>query len=671
MFTGFLTSPISFAEPENFDKELSQLEKDRRIYDEKYQNLQQKITILESTYNELKNSDISADKLKEIKEQLQELKDDLADHQESEIDLLEREESFAKKWSTQSNNAITTNEPASIPPWFKSNAKWWIEGLITDADIVNALESLIIQDVIPLDSFLKKSSGIEHTAGVQKGGDLTIPSYQKDVFGYWSEGLVSDDEIVNSIGYLMTEGIINSAKIQSEIAERKAKFDQKMASLDSVLSIPSNPTKEKFNDDGTSTIVNADGSVTMHFPDGSYTQFFKDGSRYTSHSDDVSNGISWKAVKGTFTEADGTVTRIYDDSTVTYFDDGSYVIYGTESGTITKHIPYGKDNSKKYEINSDEFLSSTTSEDGITTKYSDGTVVDVYKSGEVIIKDPNGKKTTIHPSMATFNPFGEGAVKWPAGYVIEQGNISNFNDDVGMMTKLSQVTALVIDGIQFPISQFAMWKWTGECDDAWHYHTPTTQAISIDGETGIIDPDQENCGFGKVGEVQVTTTFMSPEQIKKFRDLTDSDPLTNEAMMGGSDDGTNTVNVDPKPAESPVDVNPGPVSAESSDDDQFILSKTATSPYDIEFPDADGDGIGDNIDDEPNKKSTKFGTNGNGLPGEIIDAGDLNIAIIGSEDFGAIIIEVGTDGDSESVIINVLGVDLEIEAGSILEIAFG
>ncbi len=110
----------------------------------------------------------------------------------------------------------------TIPDWFKNNAKWWKDGLISDSDIINALETLIIQDVIPLDKFLK-SPGLEHSAGVSKGGTFVIPSYQKDVFGFWSEGAVSDGEIVNSIGHLMSQGIINSEKIQTEISQRQAK----------------------------------------------------------------------------------------------------------------------------------------------------------------------------------------------------------------------------------------------------------------------------------------------------------------------------------------------------------------------------------------------------------------------------------------------------------------
>lgn len=119
-----------------------------------------------------------------------------------------------------------------MPDWFKTNCIWWQEGLISDLDMINALESLMIQDVIPLDRFVTSSSGFEHQAGsstdktlITVGEKKQIPSFQKNVFGYWAEGIVSDEEIVNSIGYLMNEGIINSEKIQKEITERKEKLD--------------------------------------------------------------------------------------------------------------------------------------------------------------------------------------------------------------------------------------------------------------------------------------------------------------------------------------------------------------------------------------------------------------------------------------------------------------
>ncbi|MGY5147971.1 MAG: hypothetical protein ACW9W4_08230 [Candidatus Nitrosopumilus sp. bin_7KS] len=608
---------MSFAQSsDDLEKERLQLEKERRIYDESFQNLQQQINSLTTTITQLQNSGVDDDKLEDIEEQLEELYEDLSKLQETEPSLLEQENSFKEK-SSPLQNTLTSeeSESTSIPPWFKSNAKWWNEGLISDGDIINALESLIIQDIIPLDKFVKESSGLEHTAGVSPGGTFVntsdkgkIPSYQKDVFGYWSNGQVSDSEIVDSIGHLMSQGIINSAKIQGEIAERQAKFDQKMKELDSALEFTPDKildaAKNDRGDDITSTsTANSDGSKTISWSDGITSTFYKDGSMIT-----------------TFPNSDHYVVGETDP-------------YGRSPGT--------------YQVN------TITTTDGIQWHtFSDGSTDVEYPSGYAEKKDLTGLVQLIYGLRI---------------HIPGPDEISKTESPVeGGMQQLTQVTTLVINGIHFPLSQFAMWKWTGECDDAWHYHTPTTQAIAIDGVTGITDPDQENCGFGKVGEVQVATTFMSQEQIQKFRDRTDSDPLTNEAMTGGSDD-----------VASPIDTNPGPVSVEESNDGVKITPKK--SQFLTDYDDWDGDGIADEFDDSPYLVSTTFGSFGDGLPGEILDIGGLEVRLIGTEGFGGVIIEITDDGsmfktyeDGEApyAIIQIMGVEFEFLPG-IYELSFG
>ena len=599
---GFFTSPLSFAQSiDDLEKERLQIEKERRIYDETYQNLQQQINSLTTTINQLQSSGVDDDKLEDLEEQLEELHDDLSDLKKTENELLEREEIFKKNNVPQNTSDKTTNlESESLPTWFKSNAKWWKEGLISDGDIINALESLIIQDVIPLEKFVKESSGIEHVAGTPKGGDFVIPTYQKDVFGFWSDGLVSDDEIVNSIGHLMSQGIINSAKIQGEIAERQAKFDQKMAELDAVLDSDSKFMDKIDGDDGSTTVINPDGSKTITFEDETSTTFFQDGSRIT-------------------------------------------------------HYPKGfefNEHDERMPVNPFHFGTAHTDTVSMISKLitnPDGTM-SIYE-----FKDPDSFDAKQDLKIM------EGLV---VRSVLQDLSYDDKPASSGGMEKLIQVTVLTIDAIQYPISQFTMWKWTGECDDAWHYHTPTTQAISTDGETGIVDPDQENCGFGKVGEVFVGTWFMSQAEIDKFREKTDSDPLTNEAMMGGSDDGNN-----------PVDVNPGPATIEESDDKPYTSSKSKIL---TDFDDSDGDGIADEIDDSP-IVSTTFGSLGTGLPGEILDLGGLEVRIIGSDEFGALTIEITDDGtmftdydegETPFAIIQVLGIEFEMEPG-IYEFSFG
>ena len=621
---GFFISPTVFAQSDNdLEKEQLQLEKERRIYDETYQNLQQKINSLTATLSQLQSSGVTDDKLEDIEEQLEELREELSDLQESEPALLEQEKSFKEK-SPPLPNVQVFEESESIPSWFKNNAKWWKEGLISDGDIINALESLIIQDIIPLDNFIKTSSNsaipqsmggpitrsaIDGAAPVDKSAyiaspnygtpkEYAIPSYQKDVFGFWSDGQVADSEIVNSIGHLMSEGIINSEKIQTEISERQIKFDQKMAELDAGLDSKSSFIDNPDLEHGSKTVINPDGSKTITFPDKSYTIFFEDGSRVTHFP----NGYD------------------YEDSNRIYF--------------------------ASFPVAEKEFRASKviTDADGFRTFYQDENVVGLISS--------NGDVVRFDYSLRSYD------------------NFDTDNSDGGMQ-QLSQTTALIIDNIQFPISQFALWKWTGECDDAWHYHTPTSQAISIDGLTGILDPDQENCGFGKVGEVQITTTFMSQDEIDKFRELTDSDPLENEAMMGGSDTGSNSVEDGPNNGNNSGGDDTGLTSLDESDDLPFGTSEVSDDAFGA-FIDSDGDGIDDAIDAEPNKVSDELTTdNGEGLHAKILERNGNTIKITSGAE-GVLVIEVGGydwDG-SKSVIVEILGIELELEPGTIIEVSF-
>lgn len=105
-----------------------------------------------------------------------------------------------------------STESNQMPNWFKNNAKWWKDGLISDQDIVNAIENLIENNIIKVD--LPSKPVITSNTSEK---NQSIPSFVKDVFGFWSNDLVSDSEIGNSLQYLIKEDIIRSEKI----AEKK------------------------------------------------------------------------------------------------------------------------------------------------------------------------------------------------------------------------------------------------------------------------------------------------------------------------------------------------------------------------------------------------------------------------------------------------------------------
>jgi len=106
--------------------------------------------------------------------------------------------------------------------------------------------------------------------------------------------------------------------------------------------------------------------------------------------------------------------------------------------------------------------------------------------------------------------------------------------DVGGMVQLIPVTTLNFDGKDYPITQFTLWQWQGECDDSWHYHTPTANAVEIETLTGKSDPDFNNCGFGKTSSIFISTFWATHQELQAFQDNTGIDPVGNgEAQFGG------------------------------------------------------------------------------------------------------------------------------------------
>jgi len=569
---------------ESLEKERIQLEKEQVKLDQDLETLKQQIFGLSLTIEQMKNNKISQDTIEELEEQLTELQFDKNDLEDSQVYLQARQDTYEKNWKIIQEspyfetliNTNTLSEPESIPSWFKSNAKWWKEGLISDADMINTLESLIIQDVIPLDNFVKTSSGLEHATGVSSGGTFVtvndkpkIPTYQKDVFGFWSDGLVSDSEIVNSIGHLMSEGIINSEKIQTEISERR---QQKMI--------------EEYDPDSDKD------------PDGIHD---------------------------------------YDDPATTII---------TPKGSIGVNIDVGINLSK--DVVSKPFA------------IPDEIWYEVSPKLKAILDSELNPKLNLK-SFADFEEYEE--------YYDNKVNSMGYQMppiSAGGMQQLTQVSAFTIDGIQFPVSQFTLWKWIGECDDTWHYHTNTGHAVSLDSLTGIPDPDQENCGFGKVGEVFVGTSFMSQAEIDKFRKLTGYDPLTNEVMMGGSDTGSNTSENGPKTGNDSVEEGPDRTSLEEADGGS---SGTSDKLHESLPGDSDGDGIADAIDAKPDEYSDELSIDNEGLPAKIISRGGHSIKITSGGE-GALVIEVGANGGSDPVIIEIMGVEFEVAPGTIFEAEF-
>jgi len=86
-----------------------------------------------------------------------------------------------------------------VPDWIRDNAKWWAGGKIDDFTFVQGIEWLINEGAMSTDEI----------ASYEKSVDLRdIPSWIKNNAGWWADGLLSDNDFLNGIKYLVEHGII-------------------------------------------------------------------------------------------------------------------------------------------------------------------------------------------------------------------------------------------------------------------------------------------------------------------------------------------------------------------------------------------------------------------------------------------------------------------------------
>ena len=103
---------------------------------------------------------------------------------------------------------------AEIPDWVRSNAQWWVEGLIDDATFVTALEHLIREQIILLPA---DAAGAPHAipdAGPSPNRESTvIPGWVRSNAQWWAEGLIDDATFVGSIEWMISNGVIVIAPV--------------------------------------------------------------------------------------------------------------------------------------------------------------------------------------------------------------------------------------------------------------------------------------------------------------------------------------------------------------------------------------------------------------------------------------------------------------------------
>jgi len=140
--------------------------------------------------------------------------------------------------------AVGLAEPAKekVPAWIKNNAEWWSEGQIDDGTFINGIQFLMTQKIIDIPdlpeqisekarpSFVDESKDpqsyvdrynnepdykewfdenySDYTIYEAVGISEPIPGWIKNNADWWAQGLITEDDFVKGIEFLVKQGII-------------------------------------------------------------------------------------------------------------------------------------------------------------------------------------------------------------------------------------------------------------------------------------------------------------------------------------------------------------------------------------------------------------------------------------------------------------------------------
>jgi len=135
------------------------------------------------------------DKAKELFDKLEQIESGTSSIQTPQTKETEKIEPVQESELIQKSDSAKSQ----IPGWVRNNAEWWAQGAIGDNDFVSGIQYLIKEDIIQIPETAKASAA---------DGSQEIPSWIKNNADWWAQGLITDDDFVKGIQYLVEQGII-------------------------------------------------------------------------------------------------------------------------------------------------------------------------------------------------------------------------------------------------------------------------------------------------------------------------------------------------------------------------------------------------------------------------------------------------------------------------------
>jgi len=125
------------------------------------------------------------------------------------------EEKAPLPFEVEGTEELIIAKTVSVPEWIKNSAGQWSEDQINDETFVKGIEFLIQEQIIDIpyeanvsiDPEEKEKNKFDWTKETE-AKVIQIPDWVKNSAGWWSEGLLSDEEFINAIKFLIEEETI-------------------------------------------------------------------------------------------------------------------------------------------------------------------------------------------------------------------------------------------------------------------------------------------------------------------------------------------------------------------------------------------------------------------------------------------------------------------------------
>ena len=112
----------------------------------------------------------------------------------------------------------SAQEVAQIPSWIKNVSGWWANDEISEKEFLSGIEYLINNNIITISSIPCSVFGTSSSEAV--------PNWLKNTAGWWSEDLIEDIEFVNGLEYLIKKQIVivDNKKIIGDVPTANVTF---------------------------------------------------------------------------------------------------------------------------------------------------------------------------------------------------------------------------------------------------------------------------------------------------------------------------------------------------------------------------------------------------------------------------------------------------------------